>query len=182
MFNSPIIIMKKSTATFLFSLLFLSVFSCRTRDTLPGLIENDHFIKVANHFASAMASGNLDGFVSFYSDSVLYRDQVYGSSDYFTQENLRIMFEPLFNDNLGWRIKIITQAMDNKSETLMLKLDVADSLNVVWEYAGWFKFQNGKIIEQLDFSMYPVKDLLESPRFVEYFKESRLKVVPMDSP
>jgi hypothetical protein len=179
--NMKVTNLKILSTIILFELVALFIYSCVTKDAATGRMKNDQFEEAASQFTSAMAGGKIDGFVSFYSDSVLYRDQVYGSSDRFTQKNLRKMFEPLFNSDTGWRIKIVTQAIDIKNETLMLKLNVTDPLKVVWEYAGWYRFQNGRIVEQLDFSMYPIKDLLESPRFIEYFKENRLKVVPIDS-
>jgi limonene-1,2-epoxide hydrolase len=134
------------------------------------------FVETSNHFVNALQSRNAIKFVSFYKDSVIYRDQTYGSVNRFSLVDLAGMFGPFLDPSNGFKLKVNTIAQDENTQTLMLLVSIIDPEGVESEYAGWFKFENNKIVEQIDFTSYPVKDLLESPRFLEYLKNENLEI------
>ncbi len=134
------------------------------------------FENVTTEFTQAIINKDLEAIVATYSDPVLYRDQLYGVSDHFSHTDLKAMFGAFFGANSAWKLSLVSMAIDQENEMMMLKLDIVDPEGEMSEYAGWFRFDRDKIVEQLDFSMYPIKDLLESPRFVEYFEEEQLEI------
>ena len=145
----------------------------------PELSEVDQrFLDATNLFIKAFKERNTDRFVSVYQDSVLYRDQIYDSSDRLSLATLKELFGGFFDEKNGWQFTVVASAVDMENRMLMIKLNTIDPQGENGEYAGWFKFEGGKIVEQLDFSMYPIKDVLESPRFKKYFEENDLEVKP----
>ncbi len=136
------------------------------------------FEKTANRFVSSFVEKDLDLFVSFYKDSVLYRDPFWGSSDNFSVEDIKKMFDSFLDPANGVRFDIMAICTDVENETLMLLLNIISAQGNPSEYAGCMRFENGKIIEQIDYSTYDPKDLLQSPRFLEYFKKESLEVGP----
>lgn len=141
-------------------------------------VEKD-FIKYSAQFVDSFESRDIDRFVSFYADSVLYRDPAYGSSDIFSNAQLRRMFGGLLSPTGGWEFTVLTAAPDAKREILMLFIDVTNPEGVNNEYAGWFRFEKRKIVEQIDFTTYPVEVLLETPRYKAYFEKEKLEIKPV---
>ncbi|MEP1096208.1 MAG: nuclear transport factor 2 family protein [Cyclobacteriaceae bacterium] len=169
----------KNKQSLTIAVIFLLVISNEVRSqSKVGRDGAMNFAAYSAQFMDSFEARDLDRFVSFYDDSVLYRDPAYGSSDVFSNAQLRRMFNGLLSPTGGWKFKVLTEAPDAKRETLMVLIDVTDPEGVNNEYAGWFRFKNGKIVEQIDFTTYPVDVMLTTPRYKKYFEDKKLEIKP----
>lgn len=137
---------------------------------------NPMFKKSATEFAKTLNKKSLDKFIMFYNDSVVFRDPSWKSVDTYSQKKIKEMYEGFFSPSSGFNVKILTTALDKKSNTLMILAVITNPVGEESKYAGWFQFKNGKIIEQIDFTSYKPKDLLSSPPFKAYFKKNNLEL------
>lgn len=141
--------------------------------------ETRQFSDAYQGYLEAWRLKDAERFVSHYQDTVTYIDPSWGSVDHFSRAELTEMFSAFFNPKYGYDFDIKTVNPDYTNRVLMLQVAIVNPDGTTTQYAGWFRFENGKIEEQIDFTTYLVKDQLEAPRFKEYFEKEGLSVQPV---
>jgi len=128
--------------------------------------------KEARLVRSALTELNLESFISLYADTVHYVDPNYGADNYFPKATVRQFFEPLFAEGSSFDLKLHTVAIDDVEKSIMIRGDAYDQTEkgrLPW--VVFLRFENGKIVHQIDFPVYAIESLRAAPRYKGYFKE-----------
>jgi len=146
------------------------IISCSNQKTPTEL---DNF---ANKYVEIVSKQkNIEAFAALYNDPVNYSDPMWGMNNYqVTKDTVKLWFSPVFNDSTGLDFEINNIAVDEKTNSFSLKgytLDRATKEKRI--FTSWFKLENGKIIEQIDFTPWSVESLAYSPRFEDALKHLR---------
>ena len=97
-------------------------------------------------------------------------------------DTVKLWFAPVFNDSTGLDFEINSIAVDEKTNSFSLKgytFDRATKEKRI--FTSWFKLENGKIIEQIDFTPWSIESLKYSPRFEDALKHLIVETDSTDS-
>lgn len=127
--------------------------------------------EIAYDLEEAVESQDIDKFIKHFSSSVLSSDPFWGAKPSpVTREKIRSAFGAMF-ESKKWKLDILTAAVDEKRQTIMIRGFSTDPEGIIGNFAIWFKLKDSKIVEQVDFIEYPIKSLKKAPRFKSFFKK-----------
>ncbi len=127
--------------------------------------------KLSKSFTKSIKELNLDAMMGHYGDSIHYVDPIWGSDNVFPKATVRSFYESMFHGESQADIEILTVALDENDNSLLLKGTSYDTTEKGrLPFVVYFRFEKGKIVEQMDFPVYAVQSLKNAPRYKAYMK------------
>ncbi|MCE7996182.1 MAG: nuclear transport factor 2 family protein [Roseivirga sp.] len=140
--------------------------------TTVNIAQAQSLRKKAEQIRSSIEELDLDKIIVLYADTVRYIDPNFGSDDRFSRATIREFFAPMFQAGSTADLKIHTAAVDEKEGSVIIRGSSYDTTEKGrLPFLVYFKFENGKIVKQMDFPVYSVESLRNAPRYKGYFKE-----------